>query len=164
MLENYKKMYVFWVNEELPSFWTPLKQFYYMRHLLETEFTGVVGPNNDRLFSTSWMDLTTNRLCWVWLKMISTWYSGYMRPNPKSWQVIGHHCRCGKHNWSIMSRVPDGCNVPDRPHKLVKTLGEKVSNLKYLLWQKCICRVIPWFTTFKYWLNSHLVWLRPVDW
>jgi hypothetical protein len=59
MLENYKTMYAFSVNKDLPSFRAPFNQFAHMRQLLGPEFTEVVGPNNDTLYSTAWLDLGT---------------------------------------------------------------------------------------------------------
>ena len=59
MLENYKTMYAFSINKDLPSFRAPLDQFFHMRQLLGPEFTEVVGPNNDTLYSTAWLDLGT---------------------------------------------------------------------------------------------------------
>ena len=59
MLENYKTMYAFSVNKDLPSFRGPFNQFAHMRQLLGPEFTEVVGPNNDTLYSTAWLDLGT---------------------------------------------------------------------------------------------------------
>jgi hypothetical protein len=57
MLENYKTMYIQAVNENLPSFQAPFDQFFHMRQLLGPEFTEVVGPNNDTLYSMAWLDL-----------------------------------------------------------------------------------------------------------
>jgi hypothetical protein len=57
MLENYKTMYVQAVNEDLPTFRAPFNQFAHMRQLLGPEFTEVVGPNNDTLYSLAWLDL-----------------------------------------------------------------------------------------------------------
>jgi len=59
MLENYKTMYAFSVNKDLPSFRAAFNQFFHMRQLLGPEFTEVVGPNNDTLYSTAWLDLGT---------------------------------------------------------------------------------------------------------
>ena len=59
MLENYKTMYAFSINKDLPSFRAPFNQFFHMRQLLGPEFTEVVGPNNDTLYSTAWLDLGT---------------------------------------------------------------------------------------------------------
>jgi len=59
MLENYKTMYVQAVNEKLPTFRAPFNQFAHMRFLLGPEFTEVVGPNNDTLYSLAWLDLGT---------------------------------------------------------------------------------------------------------
>lgn len=59
MLENYKTMYVQAVNENLPTYREPFNQFFHMRQLLTPEFTEVVGPNNDTLYSLAWLDLGT---------------------------------------------------------------------------------------------------------
>ena len=57
MLENYKTMYVQAVNENLPTFRAPFNQFAHMKQLLGPDFTEVVGPNNDTLYSMAWLDL-----------------------------------------------------------------------------------------------------------
>ena len=57
MLENYKTMYVQAVDENLPTFRAPFNQFAHMRQLLGPEFTEIVGPNNDTLYSLAWLDL-----------------------------------------------------------------------------------------------------------
>jgi hypothetical protein len=59
MLENYKTMYMQAVNENLPTFRAPFNQFAHMYQLLGPEFTEVVGPNNDTLYSLAWLDLGT---------------------------------------------------------------------------------------------------------
>lgn len=59
MLENYKTMYAFSVNKDLPSFRAPFNQFFHMHQLLGPEFAEVVGPNSDTLYSTAWLDLGT---------------------------------------------------------------------------------------------------------
>ncbi len=51
MLENYKTMYMQAVNENLPTFRASFNQFFHMRQLLGPEFTKVVEPNNDTLYS-----------------------------------------------------------------------------------------------------------------
>jgi hypothetical protein len=59
MLENYKTMYVQAVNKNLPTYRAPFNRFGHMRQLLGPEFTEVVGPNNDTLYSLAWLDLGT---------------------------------------------------------------------------------------------------------
>ncbi len=59
MLENYKTMYAQAVNEDLPTFGAPFNQFSHRRRLLSPEFTDVVAPNNDTLYSMAWLDLGT---------------------------------------------------------------------------------------------------------
>ena len=59
MLENYKTMYVQAVDENLPAFRAHFNQFTHMRKLLGPEFTEVVGPNNDTLYTLAWLDLGT---------------------------------------------------------------------------------------------------------
>ena len=59
MLENYKTMYAQAVNENLPTFRAPFNQFNHWRQLLGTEFTEIVAPNNDTLYSMAWLDLGT---------------------------------------------------------------------------------------------------------
>ena len=55
MLDNYKTMYAFSVNKDLSSFRAPFNQISHMRQLLTPEYTEVVGPNNDTLYSTAWL-------------------------------------------------------------------------------------------------------------
>jgi hypothetical protein len=57
MLENYKTMYAQTVNKNLPTYKAPFNQFNHFRHLLNPEFTEIVAPNNDTLYSTAWLDL-----------------------------------------------------------------------------------------------------------
>jgi hypothetical protein len=57
MLENYKIMYVQATDENLPTFRARFNHFYHFRQLLGPEFTEVVGPNNDTLYSQAWLDL-----------------------------------------------------------------------------------------------------------
>jgi len=59
MLENYKTMYAQAVNEDLPASRRTFNQFNHFRHLLNPDFTEVVAPNNDTLYSTAWLDLGT---------------------------------------------------------------------------------------------------------
>ena len=59
MLENYKTMYAQAVDENLPSFTAPFNQFNHWRQLLGPEFTEIVAPNNDTLYSMAWLDLGT---------------------------------------------------------------------------------------------------------
>jgi hypothetical protein len=59
MLEHYKTMYVQAVNANLPTYRAPFNRFSHMRQLLGPEFTEVVGPNNDTLYSLAWLDLGT---------------------------------------------------------------------------------------------------------
>jgi hypothetical protein len=59
MLENYKTMYVQAINENNPAYRAPFNQVSHMRQLLTHEFTAVVGPNNDTLYSLAWLDLGT---------------------------------------------------------------------------------------------------------
>ncbi|NOX61112.1 MAG: DUF1254 domain-containing protein [Chloroflexi bacterium] len=62
MLENYKTMYGQAVNEHSPGFQAPFNQFHHFRQLLGPEFTEVVAPNNDTLYSMAWLDLRTEPL------------------------------------------------------------------------------------------------------
>jgi len=59
MLENYKTMYDQAVNENLPTFRAPFNKFNHWRQLLGPEFTEIVAPNNDTLYSMAWLDLGT---------------------------------------------------------------------------------------------------------
>jgi hypothetical protein len=59
MLENYKTMYAQAVNEDLPASRRTFNQFNHFRHLLNPEFSEIVAPNNDTLYSTAWLDLGT---------------------------------------------------------------------------------------------------------
>jgi hypothetical protein len=62
MLENYKTMYAQAVNENLSTFGATFNQFSHRRQLLNPEFTEVVAPNNDTLYSMAWLDLGTEPL------------------------------------------------------------------------------------------------------
>jgi hypothetical protein len=57
MLENYKTLYATAIAVEAPSFRTPLNAFHHDRQLLGPEFTEVVRPNRDTLYSFLWLDL-----------------------------------------------------------------------------------------------------------
>ena len=57
MLENYKTMYAQAVNENQPTFKAPFNQFNHWRQLLGPDFTEIVAPNNDTLYSMAWLDL-----------------------------------------------------------------------------------------------------------
>jgi len=59
MLENYKTMYAQTVNKDLPTYKAPFNQLNHFRRLLNPEFTEIVAPNNDTLYSTAWLDLGT---------------------------------------------------------------------------------------------------------
>jgi hypothetical protein len=57
MLENYKTMYIQAVDESSPAYQAPFNQFHHFRHLLGPEYTDIVAPNNDTLYSMAWLDL-----------------------------------------------------------------------------------------------------------
>ncbi len=59
MLENYKTMYNQAIDKESNTYRTPLNHFNHARELLGADFTEVVSPNNDTLYSMSWLDLRT---------------------------------------------------------------------------------------------------------
>jgi hypothetical protein len=62
MLENYKTMYLQAVDEDAPTFQAPFNQFHHFRHLLGPDYTDIVAPNNDTLYSMAWLDLRTEPL------------------------------------------------------------------------------------------------------
>ena len=57
MLENYRTMRTMAVNEGSPGFEAPFNEFKHYMRLLDHTFTQVVAPNNDTLYSISWLDL-----------------------------------------------------------------------------------------------------------
>ena len=59
MMENYKTMYNQAVNKQSKSYRAPFNRFCHMRKLLMADFTDVVSPNNDTLYSMGWLDLRT---------------------------------------------------------------------------------------------------------
>ncbi len=62
MLENYKTMYGQAVDENSGAYLAPFNKFFHFQHLLGPEFTQIVAPNNDTLYSMSWLDLGTEPL------------------------------------------------------------------------------------------------------
>jgi hypothetical protein len=50
-------MYAQAINKNLPTYQAPFNRFFHMRQLLGPEFTEVVAPNNDTLYSIAWLDL-----------------------------------------------------------------------------------------------------------
>jgi hypothetical protein len=57
MLENYRTMYIQSVSPTSPTYRGPFNQFKHSTVLLGPQFTDVVRPNNDTLYSTAWLDL-----------------------------------------------------------------------------------------------------------
>jgi len=57
MLENYKTMYLQAVDKQSGGYLAPFNQFFHFRQLLGPEFTEIVAPNNDTLYSIAWLDL-----------------------------------------------------------------------------------------------------------
>ena len=62
MLEHYKTMYDQVVDTQSPNFIGPLNRFNHARKLLTPDFTAVVTPNNDTLYSIAWLDLQAEPL------------------------------------------------------------------------------------------------------
>jgi len=62
MLENYKTLYIQAVDEKSSSYHAPFNQWYHFKQLLGPEFTAIVAPNNDTLYSMAWLDLGTEPL------------------------------------------------------------------------------------------------------
>ncbi|KKK50605.1 hypothetical protein LCGC14_3123350, partial [marine sediment metagenome] len=56
VVEMYKSRYEMALNPKSPKY-TPLNRFQHYRELLGPEFTAVVTPNNDTLYSIAWLDL-----------------------------------------------------------------------------------------------------------
>ena len=59
MLENYKTMYLQAVDKQSSGYLAPFNQFFHFRQLLGPEFTEIVAPNSDTLYSIAWLDLGT---------------------------------------------------------------------------------------------------------
>ena len=57
MMENYKTMYSQAVDKTSKSYQAPFNEFYHARKLLNANFTTIVSPNNDTLYSMAWLDL-----------------------------------------------------------------------------------------------------------
>ncbi len=62
MLENYKTMYSQAVDAGSSGYLAPFNRFAHFRQLLGPEFTEIVAPNNDTLYSLAWLDLGTEPL------------------------------------------------------------------------------------------------------
>jgi len=56
LVEMYRTREAMALRPENPNY-APINQFDHMRHLLGPEFTDVVSPNNDTLYSTAWLEL-----------------------------------------------------------------------------------------------------------
>ncbi|MEM7435174.1 MAG: DUF1254 domain-containing protein [Myxococcota bacterium] len=57
MLENYRTLYVQAVDRTGPGYMGPFNQLQHGTELLGPDFTDVVRPNNDTLYSFAWLDL-----------------------------------------------------------------------------------------------------------
>ncbi len=57
MLENYKTMYIQAIDTSSPGYQGPFNTFKHSTTLLGPEFTDVVRPNNDTIYSFAWLDL-----------------------------------------------------------------------------------------------------------
>ena len=62
MLDNYKTLFTFALDKDSGAYRAPLNNFHHNRQLLGPEFTEVVGPNNDTLYTFAWLDLGTEPL------------------------------------------------------------------------------------------------------
>ena len=62
MLDNYKTMFNSALDENSSVHRAPLNKFHHNRKLLGPEFTEVVAPNNDTLYTFAWPDLGTEPL------------------------------------------------------------------------------------------------------
>jgi hypothetical protein len=57
MFENYRTMYVQAIDRSSPGFRAPFNELHHETKLLGPEFTDVVRPNNDTMYSFAWLDL-----------------------------------------------------------------------------------------------------------
>ena len=57
MLENYRTMLGMAVLPDSPGYLGPFNQIHHKTELLGPEFTAIVRPNNDTLYSMAWLDL-----------------------------------------------------------------------------------------------------------
>lgn len=62
MLENYRTLLQMAVLPDSPDYLGPFNQFHHKTNLLGPEFTAIVRPNNDTLYSIAWLDLRTEPL------------------------------------------------------------------------------------------------------
>ena len=62
MLENYRTMYVQTVDESAPAFTGPFNTLHHTTALLGPEYTAIVRPNNDTVYSMAWFDLRAEPL------------------------------------------------------------------------------------------------------
>ncbi len=59
MLEHYRMMFGLIIYEDSPVFAAPFNQFSYVSDLHGPEYTAIVRPNNDTLYSGVWTDVNT---------------------------------------------------------------------------------------------------------
>jgi len=57
MMESYRTMYVQAIDRTAPGYLAPFNEITHMKALLGPEFTDIVRPNNDTLYSMAWLDL-----------------------------------------------------------------------------------------------------------
>ena len=60
MLLNHQIMYMQALNTEGAKYQQPFNKFSHIRELLTADFTDIVGPNNNTLYSLSWLDLRSD--------------------------------------------------------------------------------------------------------
>jgi len=59
MLENYRTMYVQAIDRSSKAYAGPFNQLHHTTALMGPEFKAIVQPNNDTLYSLTWLDLRT---------------------------------------------------------------------------------------------------------
>ena len=59
MMESYKTMYNQTINKQSNTYRAPFNQLHSLRELATSDFTDVVSPNNDTLYTMGWLDLRT---------------------------------------------------------------------------------------------------------
>jgi hypothetical protein len=57
MMENYRTMYVQAIDRSAPGYMGSFNELVHRSELLGPEFTGIVRPNNDTMYSFAWLDL-----------------------------------------------------------------------------------------------------------
>ena len=75
MFENYRTMYVQAIDRSAPGYRAPFNQLHHTTELLGPEFTDVVRPNNDTMYSFAWLDLRAQPIVITVPKVENRYYS-----------------------------------------------------------------------------------------